>query len=58
MAAGCLVLLAACASQRGFDRGALSAELSPEACGRLLKWGHAADPAGGEVSFASMAFTD
>ena len=30
--------------------------LFPKASGRLLHWGHAADPAGGEVSFASMAF--
>lgn len=30
--------------------------LYPNAKGQLLHWGHAADPAGGEVSFASMAF--
>ncbi|MDE2291122.1 MAG: AmmeMemoRadiSam system protein B, partial [Elusimicrobia bacterium] len=30
--------------------------LFPAARGTLLHWGHAADPAGGEVSFASMAF--
>ncbi|MBI2069711.1 MAG: AmmeMemoRadiSam system protein B [Elusimicrobia bacterium] len=32
--------------------------LHPEAQGKLLKYGHAPDPAGGEVSFASMAFTE
>lgn len=30
--------------------------LFPKAPGRLLHWGHAADPAGGTVSFASMVF--
>lgn len=30
--------------------------LWPQARGRILHWGHAPDPAGGEVSFASMVF--
>ncbi|MBI4369847.1 MAG: AmmeMemoRadiSam system protein B [Elusimicrobia bacterium] len=34
----------------------LMQRLYPQAQGRLLKYGHAPDPAGGEVSFASMAF--
>ena len=32
-------------------------ELRPEAEGRLLRYAHAPDPAGGEVSFASLSFT-
>lgn len=32
-------------------------ELSPAARGRLLRYEHASDPAGGEVSFASVAFS-
>ncbi|MBI2362384.1 MAG: AmmeMemoRadiSam system protein B, partial [Elusimicrobia bacterium] len=30
--------------------------LFPAAAGRLLHWGHAPDPSGGEVSFAAMEF--
>lgn len=32
-------------------------ELSPDSAGTLLRYGHAPDPAGGEVSFASLVFT-
>lgn len=33
-------------------------ELHPKAEGRLLRYAHAPDPAGGQVSFASLAFSD
>lgn len=32
-------------------------ELAPESEGKILRYGHAPDPAGGEVSFTSLVFT-
>ena len=36
----------------------LHGRLWPDSCGELLHYGRAADPAGGEVSFASLSFSE
>lgn len=45
-----------CGVSAAYAFSRLHKALYPEAEGELLHWGHAADPAGGEVSFASMVF--
>ncbi|TBR23611.1 AmmeMemoRadiSam system protein B [bacterium] len=45
-----------CGVSAAYAFSRLHRALYPAAKGELLHWGHAADPAGGEVSFASMAF--
>lgn len=45
-----------CGVSAAYAFSRLHRALWPASQGRLLHWGHAADPAGGEVSFASMAF--
>lgn len=45
-----------CGVSAAYAFSRLHRALYPKAKGELLHWGHAADPSGGEVSFASMSF--
>ncbi|TPW19995.1 MAG: dioxygenase, partial [Elusimicrobia bacterium] len=45
-----------CGVSAAYAFSRLHKALYPKAAGELLHWGHAADPSGGEVSFAAMSF--